>query len=54
MCLYSPKGRTPLSCASEAGNDEVVGYLLTCRHASSDGTVRRPSPEGSGVSKVSL
>ena len=46
-------GRTPLSCAAETGNDEVVGYLLTCRHASSDGYYRTPSPEGSGVPEVS-
>ena len=51
MCdvAHSPKGRTPLSCAAEAGNDDIVGFLLTCRQTMSDTT----SPEGSGVSKVS-
>ena len=28
--VYSPKGHTPLSCAAEAGNDDIVGYLLVC------------------------
>ena len=50
---HSPKGRTPLSCAAEAGNDDIVGFLLTCRQTMSDGSVLTTSPEGSGVSEVS-
>lgn len=46
--ICSPKKRTPLSCASEAGNDDVVRFLLSCRVTSSDGNVVPTSPEGSG------
>ena len=55
MCnaTHSPKGRTPLLCAAEAGNDDIVGFLLTCRQTMSDGSVLTTSPEGSGVSEVS-
>ena len=50
MC--SPKGRTPLSCAAEAGNDDIVGFLLSCTETTSDGRVLSTSPEGSRVSEV--
>ena len=54
LCLYSQKGRTPLSCAAEAGNDNVVGFLLSCRQTMSNGSIITTSPEGSGVSEVSV
>ena len=50
MC--SPKGRTPLSCAAEAGNDDIVGFLLSCTVTTSEGRILSTSPEGSGVPEV--
>ena len=53
MFFFSPKGRSPLSCAAEVGSEEVVEYLLSYRHIQEDGTVITPSAEGSGKSEVS-
>ena len=52
LLLSSPKGRTPLSCAAEAGKYDIVSYLLACRNTTDDGRVITTSPEGSGVSEV--
>ena len=50
--LVSPKGRSPLSCAAEAGNCDIVSYLLACQHTRTDGSLVFTSPEGSGISEV--
>ena len=55
VCMFlvcSPKGRSPLSCAAEAGNYDIVNYLLACRNTTDDGRVLGTSPEGSGVKEV--
>lgn len=49
--LYSrdEEGRSPLSCAAEVGNDEIVRFLLAYQ---ADGSSDITSPEGSGNKKV--